>query len=411
MTRAVPALTLAILLGSLLVAAPGEPVRRLWVLQQPDAIVEYDIATLAPRRTLRVPPRVIEHPEHLTANTHGEIAFLPPAAGNGDPPLAAWVWNGRDAREWSTEALSGRETTRQWFLSAAGASLFVFEQTFEKVLDASSGIERSVRARSRVLRTDLGGRVVEAVAAMSSPGSCTCDTGTCSETCPEWSMWAPDRIVHGAFLVTRRTPGQLTPTYHETAVYRRAGSTWRGTMLPRPLEKPLDASPKADVIVTAIPDGGCCGWENETSDQTLLIRNGASAVLYDEFSRYDNRNYDVSFYAVHARLAPRGTRVALTIVSTAPVGDLRPSSEGQENPAERARLQKTIGDLPAVEVFTVAAPTGTALTLRRTVLVGWISDDAILVAQDGRLVRHDVRSGKRTETSIRIRTAADAVLR
>jgi hypothetical protein len=356
---------------------------------------------------------VVEHPEHLAVNTRGEIAFLPPAAGNGDRPLAAWVWDGRDAREWSaaTPQPVRRETTRQWFLSARGASLFLFEQTFEKALDGSSGIERSVRTRARVRRTDLGGHVLETVAALSSPGSCTCETGACSETCPEWSMWAPDGVVDTLFVVTRTTPGQLTSTYHETALYRRAGSTWQVTTLPRPLEKPLDASPAGDLIVTAIPDGGCCGWENESSDQTLLIRPGTSSVLYDEFGRHDNRNYDVSVYTARARLAPRGAMIASTMASTVPAGDVRLSADGKENPAELARLRKTIADLPAVEVLRLATPTRPILTVHRAVLVGWLDDGAIVVVQDGRLARHEVPSGKRTEMPIRVRTAADAFLR
>jgi hypothetical protein len=400
----------------------GQTAPRLWVLQQPDSIVEYDVATFSPRRTLRIPRRVIEHPEHLTVNARGQIAFLPPVSGSGDPAMPVWVWDGRDAREWDAAtgsvAATGTpdkrlllDTRRQWFLSAGGDALFLFEQHVEKRLDDRSGVDRSVRSRARLLRTDLAGGIAETITTLSASGWCTCETGACSETCPAWSMWAPHGVVDTLFLVTRTTPGQLTSTYHETAVYRRTGSTWRVTTLPQPLEKPLDASPGGDLIVAAIPDSGCCGWNNESNDQTLLIRHGTSSVLYDEFGRYDNRNYDVSVYTARARLAPRGAMIAFTMASTVPPGDLRLSADGKDNPAELARLRKTITDLPAVEVLRLATPTRPILTLHRAVLVGWLDDGAIVVVQDGRLARYDVRSGRRTDTPIRVRTAADAFLR
>ena len=44
--------------------------------------------------------------------------------------------------------------------------------------------------------------------------------------------------------------------------------------LPQPVERPLTASARGEVLVAAVLDGGCCGWENASSDQALLIENG-----------------------------------------------------------------------------------------------------------------------------------------
>ena len=216
-----------------------------------------------------------------------------------------------------------------------------------------AGLERSVRSTSRVWRTDLAGGKPATITSFSSPGWCRCETGTCSETCPEWSFWAPDGIVNDVFLVTRLTPGQLGSTYHESLLYQRSGRTWQGKKLPLPVERPLTASEKGEVLVAAVPDAGCCGWENDSSDQMLLLRNGKVSVLYDEFDRYDNRNTDVSFYTADARLAAGNALLAYTVVSTArTTSEIRLSPEGKENAEELARVA---GRLPSFRCRNYAA--------------------------------------------------------
>ena len=348
-------------------AAHAQSPKQLWVLQEPDEIVEYDVTTFAARRTLKVPRRLVEHPEYLSINAKGQMVFLPPKGvqwASGEMASAGdrvWFWDGHQAKEWKLEGAKTRggsagkptvtETALQWFLSAGGESLFWFENRFEKVTD-EPGVERSVRSTSRVWRTDLAGGRPETIASLSSPGWCQCATGACSETCPEWYFWAPDGVVGDFFLVTRFTPGQLGSTYHESLLYQRSGRTWQAKKLPQPIERPLTASEKGEVLVAAVPDGGCCGWENESNDQMLLLRNGKVSVLYDEFDRYDNRNYDVSFYTADARLAAGNAMLAYTVVSTARTGgEIRLSSDGKENAEELARVRKAIAELPAVEVI------------------------------------------------------------
>lgn len=270
-----------------------------------------------------------------------------------------WFWDGRQAREWKLRGTQTRdrgagratltETQPRCFLSAGGEHLFWFENSFEKVTD-ESGLERSVRSSARVWRTNLAGGMAETITSFSFPKWCRCETGTCSETCPELSFWAPDGVVGRVFLLTRFTPGQIGSTYHESFLYQNSGRKWLAKKLAQPIERPLDASEKGEMLVAAVPDGGCCGWENDSDDRTLLLQEGKVSVLYDELDRYGNRNYDVSFYTAHARLAPGNGLLAYTIVSTAQAdGEIRLSSSGKENAEELARIRRAIGELPAIE--------------------------------------------------------------
>jgi hypothetical protein len=411
----------------LAVPARAQSPKRLLVLQEPDQIVEYDINTSAVVRALTVPRRLVEHPEYLSVNAAGQLLFLPPKGAQwaaGEMATAAdraWFWDGRKATEWKLEgpktpgSSAGKptvtETARQWFLSAGGESLFWIEQRFEKIVD-EPGAERSVRATARVWRTDLAGNRLEDAATFSSPGWCECTTGVCSESCPEWSFWAPDGVVDDFFLATRTTQGQVDLTYHDSVLYQRSGSRWSAKKLPQPVEVPLAGAEKGEVLVAAVPDGGCCGWENEGNDQMLLLRSGKSAVLYDETRRYANRNYDVSFYTSDARLSPGNALVAYTIVSTARAGgEIRLSDAGKENAEELARVRKAIADLPSVEIVQPGISPRPAASIPHAALVGWVSDRELLVAQDGRLVVYDARGSKRKETAIRVRSAADAFVR
>ena len=175
---------------------------------------------------------------------------------------------------------------------------------------------------------------------------------------------------------------------------------------------PLTASDRGNVLIAAVSDGGCCGWENESDDQTLLVRNGKGVVVYDEAARYGNRDYDVSFYTANARLAAGNAMLAHTIVSTARTeSDIRLSPEGKETAEELARIRKSIADLPAVEIVQLGIPPRSVAIIPRTALVGWVGSRELLVAQDGQLTIRDTRGSLRRETGIRVRGAEDAFLR
>ncbi len=107
----------------------------------------------------------------------------------------------------------------------------------------------------------------------------------------------------------------------------------------------------ADTILEAIPDTACCGWENQSDDQTLLHLHGKTVTVFDEQSAYKNPDYDVSFYTENGKLSPDLGSVALTIVATSkPNTPIQLAEQGQANPEESQRIRKALVDLPAVEV-------------------------------------------------------------
>lgn len=385
----------------------AQPARRLWVLQSPDRVVEHDLVTFAAKGAVTVPGRIVEHPEYLSANGRGQMLFSPPegmAFGTG--PLAGWFWDGRQSRD--------LKPTGQAFLTADGQSLVWFENIFDKVMDAD--VDRSVKSSARVWRTDLSGGAEQTLVTIPVSASCECTTGVCSETCPEWSMWAPDGVVSDFFVLTRFIPGQLQTTYEETVSYRRSGQRWQASKLGRPLERILAASANGDMLISTILDPGCCGWINEGSDETALHTNGGRLVLFDEWARFNNRNYDVSFYTTAAQFAPGQPLAAYTIDGDAigTDGDIRLSSEGKENAQELARVRAAIAELPLAEIVRlvrVGSPPEVVKTIRRAAVVGWLSERELLVAQEGHLAVYDAGGNKVKDTPIRVRSAADALLR
>jgi hypothetical protein len=262
-----------------------------------------------------------------------------------------------------------------------------------------------------VWRTDLAGGRRHQVAAFPVGGWCRVETGAREETCPEWELWAPDGTVGDFFLATHVTPGQLETTWHESVRYLRSGSTWRRSPLPRAVERFLCASARGDVLIAAVLDGACCEWDNESSDQ-LLLRGHRTSVLYDEFARYSNQNYDVSIFPSAARMAPGESRVAYTLVSTAPAGgEIRLSSSGTLDSAALTRLRAELPRLPAVEILELGSPSQPPAVIPGAGLVGWLSDRELLVAREGVLTVCDRGGNTGRTTSIRVRSAADAFLR
>src|SRR5579863_529947 len=76
--------------------------KRLWVLQPPGEMVEYDLATFAVKEKVQLPPGALKSPDGIRINHLGQILFatlvpLPLAEENVASVPKVWLWNGHNA--------------------------------------------------------------------------------------------------------------------------------------------------------------------------------------------------------------------------------------------------------------------------------------------------------------------------
>jgi hypothetical protein len=214
------------------------------------------------------------------------------------------------------------------------------------------------------------------------------------------------------FLMTQFVAGQTEPEYKASTRYLEQSGKWAANPLPEPLRRVLDASPGGDIIVEAIPDTGCCGWSNQSNDQTLVLSNDTKRTLFDEQATYNNPDYDVSFYTSNARLSPELGYVAMTIVATAEANKpMQLAEQGDANPEESQRIRKALTELPAVEVKRMEDSPRRVSYLPRATLVGWMSEKEILIVEDHLLVVCNLGTGARRKSSVRVEDAGRVFLR
>lgn len=417
--------TLRVVGGLLLLTAPllGQG-KRLWVLRAPGEMVEYDATTFAVKQTIKVPPEAAQSPSSVRVNRTGQILFatpvpLPLTEEDVAKAQKAWLWNGRSAttidagvtREvhatGSNQAIT--ESAPLPFLSADGSHLWWFVNQARRL--QRDGLDLSTTTTWQAWQTDLSGGAREVLATEKFP-ECRCATGTCEESCPYGSFWAPDGGVEKFFLMTQLVAGQTEPQYKASTLYQAQGGKWTANPLTEPLLRTLDAAPGGDEIVEAIPDTGCCGWSNQSNDQTLVVSGGKKRTVFDEQATYKNSDYDVSFYSDTAQLSPELGYVAMTLVSTAQANKpFQLAEEGQANPEESQRIRKALAELPAVEVKRMEDRPRRVAYVPHAALVGWMSEKEILIVEDHLLVVYNFETGVRRKSGVRVGDAASVFLR
>ncbi len=417
---------------------------RLWVLRAPGEhapaeMVEYDPATFAVKQTVKVPAEAVQSPGNLAVNRLGQMLYaaqvsLPLSEEDGAAEHKVWLWNGhatsvaaptiidqgvkREAgTTGSNQAIT--ESVPVAYLSADGTHLFWFANKARRL--EREAVDLSTTTTWQAWQTDLSGAAREELS-MSKFPDCRCKTGTCEESCPYGVVWTPEGGVGKFFLMTQIVAGQTAPVYKASTRYREDAGKWTAEALAEPLQRVLDASPDGKMIVEAIPDTGCCGWANQSNDQTMVVSEGKKITVFDEQGTYKNPDYDVSFYTANARLSPELGAVAMTIVSTAEANKpIQLAQEGQANPEESVRIRKALAELPAVEVKNVEvknvdgksvedAPRRVAFVPHAT-LVGWISEKEILLVEDHVLVAYNVGTGARRKSTVRVEDAGRVFLR
>jgi len=301
------------------------------------------------------------------------------------------------------------ETGPMPFLSADGGHLFWFANTARRLV--RDGLDLSTTTTWQAWQTDLQGAGREELATTKLP-DCRCETGVCEESCPYEGVWAPEGGVEKFFLTTQSIARQTEIEYTASALYQQVTGKWTATPLDKPLQRELDASSGGDVIVEAIPDAGCCGWVNESNDQTLVRTSGKSRIVFDERASYKNPDYDVSFYTSNAKLSPEVGYVAMTIQATATADQpIQLADEGEANPEEMKQIRKALVDLPAVEVKSMEDTPRRVAFVPHAMLVGWMSEKEILIVEDHLLVAYNVGTGARRKSNVRVEDAGRVFLR
>jgi hypothetical protein len=398
--------------------------KRLWVLQSSGEMVEYDPTTFAPKQRVKLPPEALKSPSNISINRQGQILFastisLPLSESDATDPHKIWIWNGhtvasidqgvehKSEDHGSNQAVT--ESAPLPYLSADGNHLFWFANQPRRL--QREEVDLSTTVTFQAWRTDVEGKAREEVTSTKLP-DCRCPTGSCDESCPSVSVWAPDGGIQNFFLTTQVVAGQTATTYKESTRYQLEGSKWTANILPQPLQRVLDANSSGSVIVEAIPDTGCCGWSNQSNDQTLVLVDGKASTIFDEQATYKNADYDVSFFTSNARLSPDGARVAMTITATTQSNKaIQLSEQGQANPEESQLIRKALPELPAVEVKSLGDTARRLAFIPHASLVGWIDDRELLIIENHLLVAYNPGTGARRKSTVKIEDAVQVFLR
>ncbi|HTW59626.1 MAG TPA: hypothetical protein VMD99_15975 [Terriglobales bacterium] len=398
--------------------------RRVWVLRASGEMVEYDPATFAVNGTVKVPAEAAASPQNVAVNRAGQILFaaavsLPVAEEDVSGAHKAWVWNGKTStaidmglkREvgetGSNQAVT--ELAPAVFLAADGMHLYWFANSARRL--QREDFDLSIMTTWLGWRTGLSGEAREELSSVKLP-DCRCPTGACEESCPVGVVWVPDDGVGDFFLLTQFVAGKTGGVYKASTLYKEDGGKWTGSALADPVRRVLDAANGGDVIVEAIPDTGCCGWANESDDQTVVRRGVKKLVVFDELAAFRNPDYDVSFFTSNAKLSPELDLVGMTITATATVNQtIQLAEQGQANPEESKAIRKSLGELPAVEVKSVEDSPKRVAFLPHATLVGWISEKELLIVEDHLLVVYDIGTGRRRKSNVRVQDAGRVFLR
>lgn len=401
--------------------------KRLWVLRPPDEMIEYDSETFASKQTVKIPPEAIASPQQISVNRQGQMLFAPALSlpldeGDLQAGNRIWFWDGRQASSLDGHAkrstgkagsnLAIDEAAPTPYLAADGLHLFWFSNEARRL--QRDGVDLSTKNTWVAWQTDLSGANRQELSSATMP-DCSCPTGGCEETCPYAKVWAPEEGVGSFFFLTQFVAGKDQPIYKSTSLYQENIGKWNATPAGSPLRRVLDAE-NPNMILEAVPDTGCCGWANQSDDQTLLRLAGKTVTVFGERAEYNNPDYDVSFYTQNGKLSPDLAAAAFTIVATSePNRPIQLSEQGQGDPQESERIRKALLELPAVEIKAVdlksTDPARRLELLPHATLVGWLTDKEILIVEEHSLVVYNVATKARRKTNIPVADAAHVFLR
>ncbi|HKN46210.1 MAG TPA: hypothetical protein VJW23_20045, partial [Propionibacteriaceae bacterium] len=355
----------------------------LWVIQPPGEVVAFDLANFSRVGGVRIPPVAFNDPGLIAINGWGQMLVQLDADH-------LWLWDGDVARtlptspERVTSPNVSPEPLRRWLLGDDGKSLYTLEEGSGQVgastADSASSSLLIVRA------TNLSQRPRDSILVIPrEPCNKPYDFDVGSEPCPNPDIWAPGGVVRECFLLMHWEQESSTETESPIAschytLYRRGAVGWSASDLGIwGRESLLDVNADGSAWGKTVEDEACCGSSNSSSDQAVFGNADTALTLFDEWSSFHNQNYDMSFFTAKARVAPGGGRVAFAIHATeAPGAKIPASNGGHPDTLELASIQRSLADLPIVEVHAMRPNPTLLLRLRHAELVGWASDSEVL---------------------------------
>ncbi|HUZ47707.1 MAG TPA: hypothetical protein VMW54_13810 [Terriglobia bacterium] len=395
-------------------APAGRPA--IWILGADGRFSEYGGADFhLLMSSLSLPREAVKHPENISISRAGQVLY----AGLVPGTSLRRLWS---SNRYAPVLTGGTEDTRPtkdgvlvtsatpWVtFSADGRRLFWFENRLSVLQQENLDVSETGEFLSWT--SDLTGRELKPLVNAPLP-PCKCGTGACEETCPIITPWAPESGVSDFFFLTRYIPGQTSPDYLETDLYQTTAGAWKERKLPQPVYEFLDATGHGNTYIIAIPDAGCCGWENESDDVTYLVHGEKRDTLFDELARFHNKDYDVSFFTSKALFSPDSTAAAYTIEASSKPGQaIRLADQGKDNPEELRQIENDLGKLPRVEVVALSDLAKPRFSLANTELIGWLDARRLLVWQRGHLFAINAANGQSTPTGLKAEKAAYVFIR
>ena len=425
-------------LFAILYCADSARAERLFVVDYTTgAITEYGTEDFEVKQKLQIPAslRLLKRKSRLISkrlriSESGRILYFVDDVrlDRGTVVRRLWYWNGKkevvaevtvelgcfpgDDRCFVRDALSGPILDAEENAFYRGINRVVgFRQKPSK--DDPSYFEYYVILEFEIYRVRFDdaapGELIEERIAVVSFKECRCGTGVCEETCPQGIFVTPKEGVGDFMEIEHFVQGQLGSSVEGHTYLEKRGNDWVEVGGGKKREKPF---------LRTVYDGGCCGWDNESSDKLLLIDGKERKIIYDERERFGNRNYDISFYPSHAELSPDSSMVAYTIVTSSwamanyrKTGALKLGSRGKENLKELERIKAVLGDLPILEVVSLDKETDRIVAIKRAEFIGWMDNHRLLVLKGGKLAAFDLSSRRLIESPVSVKSVEQVFLR
>ncbi len=393
------------------IAVPSGPpagARLIWIMGSDGKLSAYGATDFRMWiGNLSLPADAPKHPENIAISRTGIVLYADVVPGTHLRHL--WSTNNyaheviggaQDLRPAKGGGYVETSATPDVYFSADGSRFFWFENRNTFVMRSPGG-DVSREGAFLGWTTDLQGTDPQPVARFDF-STCKCETGACSETCPEISAWAPLGGVSDFFFATKWVPGQIDSQLIETDRYQVVNGTWTAQKLDAPEEGFLDAADHGNAYITGSGNGACGGAVNGGGGKTEVVRGGQRTTIFDERARFHNADYEVAFVTSKALFSPDLAQVAYTITSTAMPGDkLELSEGGKADPEELRQIQAALPELPRLEVVALADPSKIRASVPHSELIAWRDAQHLFALQNGQIVVVDVTNGQVTSTPLK----------